>query len=266
MTSEPEAAIPESDHDNDCAVFMNPETFGDEGVLLALPEGVISFLPGTLYDENEGYGIIDFKVALGPDVVKGVLTAGQAKSLRWSLDWAIEHAKDSEPGNPTSEAMRKVRLRKEAEAEAESKIDWSVDAPEPKPEGPLQQLFEYQAGGYPVGRAIIVSSGGERPDPCVIGFIADLELDVFRVVFDGDGGAELETDGMTHVSLSEETMYQLIDMGEGAQELFAKLAELPTDQHGDVTGWEHLITHPRQIEEPPTEVEAEAPTETGREA
>jgi hypothetical protein len=248
---------------NDHAVFMNLETFIEGETGLAMPEGVIAFIPGTIFDEIEGHGIIDFKVALGPDVVKGVLTASQARSLRRALDWAIKHAKDEEPGNPVSEGMRRVYSRA---AEAEPKIDWSADGPESKKENPLQQLFEYQAGGYPVGRAIIVSSGDEHPNPCVIGFIADEELDVVKVEFDAEGGIELKTDDLTYVSLMNEQLYQLLEMGDQAEELFKKLEEFPTDEHGRRTGWENLITHPREIEASPTNTGPEAPSETGQEA
>lgn len=264
-----------SDTDCDHAVFMNADTISELSPL-AMPEGVISFIPGTIFDEFEGHGIIDFKVAIGLDVVRGVLTRQQARRLRKALDWAIKNARDEEPGNPISEATRRVYERvaaqDEPEAAAESKIDWSADAPEPEKENPLQQLFEYQAGGYPVGRAIIVSSGGERPEPCVIGFIADDELDVVRVEFGAEGGVELKTEDLTYVSLSDGLLHQLIEMSEQAEELFAKLAELPTDKYGREIGWEHLVTHPRQIEALPEEAvaaplpESEAPSEVGREA
>lgn len=257
-----------SETDCDHAVFMSPDTLTEQSMPLAMPEGVISFIPGTIFDEIEGYGIIDFKVALGLDVVKGVLTTGQAQSLRRALDWAIENAKDEEPGNPASEAMRRVHSRVVAEggSEPEAAIDWSAGEPEPKPENPLQKLFEFQAGGYPVGRAIIVSSDDEDPDPCVIAFIADEELDVIRIVFDVEGGLELMTDDLTYVSLANEQLYQLLEMSDQAEELFKKLDDFPTDKHGRRTGWEHLITHPRQIEPLQAEMEAEAPSEAGREA
>lgn len=120
----------------------------------------------------------------------------------------------------------------------------------PDDQDPLNSLYEYLSGGYPVGSAIIVRDPvvGPAPNVKVVGFLPDEELDVLTIEFDSDGGIEIQTDGYAYISLSPPLLTEIRRMSREASRLWRKLDRYWTGD--DWEGWEHLATMPKPSQEP----------------
>lgn len=105
-------------------------------------------------------------------------------------------------------------------------------------------------GGYPIGQPLVVceTETDGRIEPMVVAFFIDAAIDVFRVRYDMERGAIIETGGRPNLTLLRVQLEAIASSIAEAEALHAKLSVFYDDETDTWNGYEHLVHQPQPAE------------------